>query len=109
MDVKESHANDMILFIENNYQNNITLSDAAKYLGYDYHYVSRFFKKNFNMNFHDFLTTYRLQSAIKLLEETDKPVTRIAFESGFQSIRAFNDCFKKHTGKSPSHFRKGKI
>ena len=105
-DKKANRIYDILLFIENNYQSQCTLSDAANYLGYDYHYVSRYFKKQFGMNFGMFLTTYRLQRAIELLEESEKTITDIAYESGFQSVRAFNECFRNHIGKSPSQYRK---
>lgn len=91
-------------FVAEHHQNNIKLSDIAKLLGYDYHYVSRYFHKVFNMSFNDFLNIYRLETAIKLMEETDKKLTEIALESGFQSIRTFNEVFKKHLGTNPSGY-----
>ena len=104
-DKKSEKALDFIKYIEDNFHRDITLSDAAQHLGYDYHYISRFFKKQFGMNFGDFLSTFRIQKAVSLLEETDKSITSVAFESGFQSLRTFNHCFKKRIGSSPSQYR----
>lgn len=106
LDKKSAKAAEIIFFIENNCKNSISLADAANHLGYDYHYISRYFKKTFNMTFVDFLGSCRTQAAVSLLEETDKRITEIAFDSGFQSVRSFNDCFKKYMGVNPTDYRK---
>lgn len=84
----------------------LTLSDLAKELGYDYNYMSRYFHNTFNVSFSDFVNIYRLETAIALLEDTDENISSIALKSGFQSVRAFNDFFKKNTDLSPSQYRK---
>jgi AraC family transcriptional regulator of adaptative response / DNA-3-methyladenine glycosylase II len=50
--------------------------------------------------------THRLLSAKRLLDETDLPVTAIAFGSGFQSVRRFNDAFRKTWNRTPRDLRK---
>lgn len=50
----------------------------------------------------------RLNACRKLLIETDLSVTTIAFDSGFNSIRRFNDAFKKRFHYSPSQLRRAK-
>lgn len=47
----------------------------------------------------------RLDFARKLIDETPLSMTEIAFSSGFESIRRFNDAVKKRFGQSPSHLR----
>jgi AraC family transcriptional regulator of adaptative response / DNA-3-methyladenine glycosylase II len=49
--------------------------------------------------------THRLLLAKRLLADTDLPVTRIAFASGFQSLRRFNAAFREHYRLSPSALR----
>lgn len=93
-------------YIEKNHTKDIKLSDIGRLLGYDYHYVSRYFHTVFNMSFSEFLTLYRLETATVLLERSDKKLVDIAMESGFQSIRSFNDCFKSHFKITPSEYRK---
>lgn len=95
----------IIDYISKNYKNKISLSDISEELGYNYHYLSKKFNKIFSMSFSDFLNLYRLETAIELLNETDLTITEIAIESGFQSIRSFNELFKKHTGKNPAKYR----
>lgn len=92
-------------YIEQNYDKNISLKDIAKILGYDYNYMSRYFKKFFNMTFTDFVNLYRLETAIRLLEDTNENITSVAYESGFQSTRTFNSFFKNKTGLSPTQYK----
>lgn len=94
----------IIDYISHHHQGSIKLSDIARLLGYDYHYVSRYFHKVFSMPFNDFVNLYRLETATKLMEETDKNLTEIALESGFQSVRTFNEVFRKHFGTNPSGY-----
>ncbi len=101
----ETHAMSAIIdFVSTNYKNDIKLSDVAELLGYDYNYTSRYFNKIFNMQFKDFVNLYRLDAATEMLERRDKKLLDIAFESGFQSLRNFNNCFKKHFGVCPSEY-----
>ncbi len=51
-------------------------------------------------------TTQKVLFGKKLLNETELPVSQIAFASGFGSIRGFNAAFKKLYGKTPSAFRR---
>ncbi|MBQ8893751.1 MAG: helix-turn-helix transcriptional regulator [Clostridia bacterium] len=93
-------------YIRQNHTNKISLSEIAEKLGYDYNYMSRFFRNIFNMTFTEFVNIYRLETALDLLENTDKSITAVALESGFQSVRTFNHFFKNNTGKTPTEYRK---
>lgn len=93
-------------YIVENHTKKISLADVAKKLGYDYNYMSRCFRKIFNMTFSDLVNVYRLETAIKLLEDTDSSITEITYESGFQSVRSFNYFFKNNIGVTPSQYRK---
>ena len=103
---KAQHLQAIIAFIEEHYKENITLSHIADLLGYDYHYVSRYFHSVFHMTFRELLNVYRLERAVQLMDETDDKLVEIAYACGFQSLRTFNRCFFLHFGVSPSNFRK---
>lgn len=93
-------------YISGNHTKNITLKDLSDELGYDYSYTSHRISDIFNMTFPELVNLYRLETAMALLESTEKTITQIAYESGYQSIRAFNFSFKKSTGVSPSEYKK---
>jgi len=103
---KEETVSVIVDYIQKHHTQRLSLRDIANVLGYDYNYMSRCFKSIFNMTFTDFINIYRLESAIRLLRETEKSITEIAFESGFQSVRSFHSFFKKAMGTSPAQYRK---
>ena len=98
--------NDIVDYIAENYRNKLILKDVAAALGYDYYYFSKLFHQTFGQSFNEYLNTYRFNTALRSLRTTDKPISAIASESGFQSIRSFNDIFLKRTGSSPAQYRK---
>lgn len=93
-------------YIAQNFRRRITLTDAALALGYDYYYFSKNFHALFGVGFNDYLNTYRFNAAAQALLTSDDPITTIALDCGFQSIRSFNDIFRKKTGMTPSQYRK---
>jgi AraC-like DNA-binding protein len=93
-------------YVRDNHKSKLTLEEIARKFGYDYNYMSRYFRRVFDMTFTDFLNIYRLESAIDLLEKTDKTITDIAYESGFGSLRNFNNFFCLKMKMSPSQYRK---
>lgn len=93
-------------YIRANYNQPISLKDLADKLYLSNGYLSRFFKKNYGMNFVEYLTNVRLFHAVDDLLYTNTPITRIAYDNGFASIAVFNKAFKKAYGETPSAFRK---
>ena len=96
-------------YVHDNYKSRLTLRDVANKFGYDYHYMSRYFRKSFNMSFNDYVNICRLEMAVKLLDDESKSITCIADECGFQSLRNFNEFFKRNIKMSPTQYRKGKV
>lgn len=93
-------------YVSEKHTTHISLKSIATEFGYDYNYMSRQFKKIFNMSFTNFVNSYRLETAIELLETTNASIVDIALNSGFQSVRSFNDFFQKHLNATPSKYRK---
>ena len=96
----------IVEYVEENFTQDISLASLAHNLGYDYEYVSRIFNRVFNLNLKTLINMYRCEHAENLIVNTDLPLTLVAMNSGFQSIRSFNRVFKEITGKSPSALRK---
>lgn len=65
----------------------------------------RYFKKQTNMTFTDFVNNYRINQA-KLLLLQNSCVTEACFQVGFESLSYFNKLFKKYIGETPSAFKK---
>lgn len=57
-------------------------------------------------NVNDYINVHRIKYACRLLlEEPEKPVFEVMYESGFSTKGAFNLAFKKITGKTPTQYR----
>lgn len=70
--------------------------------------VSELLNQSHGVHFFDFINRYRVQHAQSLLEAQDgQSILQILYASGFNSKSSFNTAFKKHTGQTPSAFRKG--
>lgn len=95
-------------YIRDNYHMPISLNEMADYLHLSVGYLSRFFKKNFGVNFSTYVEDTRLHYATEELLYSDKSITRIVFDNGFPSVAAFDRSFKKKNGISPSEMRKSK-
>ena len=65
----------------------------------------RYFKKQTNMTFTDFVNQYRITQAKTLLLR-DNSISEVGYGVGFDSLSYFNKLFKKITGENPSHFKK---
>ncbi|NIM18044.1 MAG: helix-turn-helix domain-containing protein [Candidatus Aminicenantes bacterium] len=71
--------------------------------------LSQIINEQLNRNFKQFINEYRIEEAKKKLvdpRENQYVLLKIAFDVGFNSKSAFNASFKKHTGMSPSEYRK---
>lgn len=93
-------------YVENHYQQHISLRDAAAEVGYSPFYFTRFFKKNTGKTFITFLNDYRIDKAKWLLINSDKNVSQIISEVGFESDKTFYRLFKSSLSLSPLDYRK---
>lgn len=93
-------------YVENRYQQHISLQDAASEVGYSPFYFTRFFKKNTGKTFITFLNDYRIDKAKWLLINSDKNVSQIISEVGFESDKTFYRLFKNSLMLSPLEYRK---
>lgn len=94
-----------IAYIELNYANNITVNDLAKALAIDRSYLYRVFKNGTGMSPKEYLSTYRLNVARSLLEETNHSIAQVALSAGFFSFSAFYRSFVQKYGQSPREFQ----
>lgn len=82
------------------------VEQMARDLGYNYTYLSAYFNQRLHTGFQDFVNQYRVSHAAMLLQGSSIPVTQVAEQCGFGTIRSFNRVFLKSLGMSPSAFRK---
>jgi transcriptional regulator GlxA family with amidase domain len=68
-------------------------------------HFARSFKQAFGLPPHRYLLTRRIERATALLRDSDRPITEIAFETGWSSLGTFGRTFRDITGESPGVIR----
>lgn len=92
-------------YIQEHYQEKITLADIAARVNMTEEYFSRFFSRMMKKSFFEFLNEYKINRACKLLIETDRQISEICYSSGFESIPFFYRQFKKFKNCQPKIYR----
>lgn len=92
-------------YLHENLQNPIRINDVASLVNMSPSAFSHFFKKRTQRAFTDYLNELRVGHAARLLIETEKNISEICFDSGFNNISNFNRSFKTFIGCTPSEFR----
>lgn len=88
----------------------LTLNKLAEMVQISPHHLSEVINSMLKQNFFDFINTYRVEKVKQDLLNVDKKnftLLAIAVDAGFSSKSSFNMIFKKHTGITPSEFKKG--
>ena len=92
-------------FIQTSYSGSCTLHDVSAHTGYDYSYLSSYFKRIAGMSFNDYVNQVRVSHASYLLSNTDLGILSVSTECGFKSLRSFNRNFKEHMDITPTEYR----
>ncbi len=95
----------MFLFVEENYSQNCSLSRLSQAVGYEYGYLSRYFKQKTGVSFPDYVNRFRINRACYYLTNTDKTVLDCAFSVGYESFRTFTRNFKKTVGCTAEEYK----
>ena len=111
MDGSDSSSRDAILddilcYIDNNYQNNIKLETIAPLFGYNSAYLGKLFTKSIGENFNSYVDHRRIEHSKKLLERRNIKVYEVSDLVGYKNVDYFHKKFKKYVGISPAEYRK---
>lgn len=96
----------ILQYIEEHYQEDISLQELADYLNYSEAYFSTVFKQCFDENFTMFLSRYRVEKAKVMLEDVTINVKEISEQVGYNDSNYFTKVFKRITGVTPSEYRR---
>lgn len=86
-----------------------SLSEMSKQLGITTNTLSMILNNKMSTSFPDYINSYRIGRALKLLSELKErklTIEAVAYDSGFNNRTSFYAAFKKHTGTLPSEFVK---
>ena len=95
-----------LLFMEENYEKDISLDQTAGSAGISSFYLSRLLKQEVGKTFVEILTDLRMSRAIVLLQEKKYQVKDIARMTGYPNVTYFYKTFKKYTGMNVGELRR---
>ena len=84
----------------------LTCQGLAKTLNTNYHYLSTYLNQELQVSFTDYVNEFRLQTAIRLLAETDDSIEKVSALSGFNYMSRFHRAFIRRFGCTPGAWRK---
>lgn len=104
--IGSSHATilELLTYIEEYYDQNISLNELADQVGMSTAYLSVLFKSEVGTSFVKYLTNLRIKHAKKLLKEGYK-VSEVSEMVGYNNYRYFCDIFKRCVGKTPNEYK----
>ncbi|MGB0664268.1 MAG: AraC family transcriptional regulator [Pontibacterium sp.] len=97
--------NGVIAFLYRHYPNDISQKAVAQQAGMSESSFSRFFKRNTGYNFTYYLNKIRINQAAIQLINTQRPISQLCYDVGFNNLSNFNRMFLKQKDMTPSAFR----
>jgi AraC-like DNA-binding protein/quercetin dioxygenase-like cupin family protein len=104
--VEQKRINPVLAYLVENFRKHVSLNEAAALTNMTTNAFCKYFKKITRKTFMEMVIQYRLNYATQQLIETDKPVSDIAYNSGFTDVSHFYKVFKSKMGLSPLGYRK---
>ncbi len=102
----ESTMQDVLSYIDHNFQGNLTLEEVAPLFGYNSVYFGKVFSKSTGSSFNSYLNERRIIQARKLLEDDDLKIYEIAARVGYSDVDYFSKKFRSQEGISPADYRR---
>ncbi len=98
----------VLSYIEENYKHGMRLSDLSSLVSMSDAHFCRYFHKLVGRTPIEYINEYRINQAVKLLQNTNLSIIDIAFDVGFQNVSYFIKVFRNHKMLTPSQFRRNK-
>jgi len=103
---QQERINPVFAYLVENFRQSVSLYKAASVANMTPNAFCKYFKKITRKTFMETIIEYRLNYATQQLIQSDKPISEIAFESGFGDVSHFYKMFKVKMGLSPLNYRK---
>lgn len=93
-------------YLEENLTRDLDMNSVARAAAISPFYLSRIFKARYGVPPYRYLIGLRIRYASELLRDSRLTVTQVCHRSGFNSLSHFITTFRRHTGMSPSQYRR---
>ncbi len=95
-------------FINDNLENDLTLTEIAAVAGLSHFHFARAFRKTMNITPQHYITNRRIEKAKELLAKSNLPIVEVGFQTGFKNQSHFTALFRKFTSLTPKIWREAK-
>ncbi len=102
----ESTMQDVLSYVEHNFQSPLTLEEVAPLFGYNSVYFGKLFTKTTGTSFKTYINNRRIREAKELLENGDRKIYEIAQLVGYSDVDYFSKKFRAAEGMSPADYRR---
>ncbi|MDQ0253538.1 AraC-like DNA-binding protein [Evansella vedderi] len=107
--LKNHRMKQMLNWIHTHYSEKILLDDIARAGGLSRSECCRYFKRTLKKTLLNYVTDYRIQKSLLLLQQSETNVTDVAYQVGFNSTSYFIDKFRKSMKMTPLAYKKYKV
>ena len=104
----DNRINDIIIFMQNNFQESLTIGKIAESFYMNSEYFSKYFKKRMGIGPREYLVEIRMDYAKKLVCQSDLKILDICMACGYNSIATFLRDFKQKNNCTPKQMREQK-
>lgn len=103
--VRDFYIKEALNYIEQNFQNDISVENIASFCGLNRTYFGRIFKETVGKSPQQFLLSYRMAKAAELLKLTELTINDVGNAVGYPNQLHFSRAFKNVYGVSPREWR----
>lgn len=104
-DYRDPFVDQVLEYLEENYQKKITFADLKQKFHYSERYISQRFQKAVGTTVIEYLNRYRIQKALDLIKNGELPISEIGWKCGIGEYKYFNYVFKKYIGCSVKEYQ----
>ncbi len=96
-------------FIESNYSKGVKVRDIADLVGVHPIHLTRMFQRHFDCSIAEYVRELRLAAAVRLVRDTELPLSQIAVQTGFADQSHLTRTFQTSMGMTPARFRRNRF
>lgn len=96
---------DILIYIDNNITNKITIDELQYVFFYNKFYIVKLFKQEIGMTIIKYINSIRIYNSILQIKNLNNSLTNIAIRNGFYSLEYFSEIFKQITKVNPKIFK----
>ena len=94
-------------YVRTHLSSNLSMQVLSEQVGLSPNYLNRLFREQMNESLKGYVMRIRMETAAKMLKNSDMRVNEVAAELGFPTARYFSEAFSKYFGVTPKDYRRG--